>query len=97
MQWGAKYGIGVLIDMHAAPGSQNGQANSAPAVAVCLLQLGRRTTKSDSSATRRINSYCAVLCVLNIRQSLSGPHLGAYHPLCWQHIAPASTMPNQLY
>ena len=23
-KWGAKYGIGVLVDMHAAPASQNG-------------------------------------------------------------------------
>jgi glucan 1,3-beta-glucosidase len=31
MQWGAAHGIGVLIDMHAAPGSQNGFDHSAPA------------------------------------------------------------------
>ena len=24
LQWGEQYGIGVLIDFHAAPGSQNG-------------------------------------------------------------------------
>ena len=31
MEWGAAHGIGVLIDMHAAPGSQNGFDHSAPA------------------------------------------------------------------
>ena len=31
MEWGAKHGIGVLLDMHAAPGSQNGFDHSAPA------------------------------------------------------------------
>ena len=31
MQWGAAHGIGVLLDMHAAPGSQNGFDHSAPA------------------------------------------------------------------
>ena len=38
MQWGAKYGIGVLIDLHAAPGSQNGQTNSAPPCCTNQLQ-----------------------------------------------------------
>ena len=31
MEWGATHGIGILIDMHAAPGSQNGFDHSAPA------------------------------------------------------------------
>ena len=31
MEWGAAHGIGILIDMHAAPGSQNGFDHSAPA------------------------------------------------------------------
>ncbi len=31
MEWGAAHGIGVLVDMHAAPGSQNGFDHSAPA------------------------------------------------------------------
>jgi len=31
LQWGVQYGIGVLIELHAARGSQNGQDNSAPA------------------------------------------------------------------
>lgn len=30
--WAAKYGIGIIVDMHAAPGSQNGNDNSAPPV-----------------------------------------------------------------
>ncbi|CAG2173278.1 unnamed protein product [Oppiella nova] len=30
-QWGQKYGIGILLGMHAAPGSQNGNENSSPA------------------------------------------------------------------
>jgi len=29
-EWGEKYGVGILIDMHAAPGSQNGDDHSAP-------------------------------------------------------------------
>lgn len=29
-EWAKKYGIGVLLDMHAAPGSQNGFDNSSP-------------------------------------------------------------------
>jgi len=29
-EWGAKYGIALLIGIHAAPGSQNGQDHSAP-------------------------------------------------------------------
>ncbi|CAG2177526.1 unnamed protein product, partial [Oppiella nova] len=28
--WGQKYGIGILLGMHAAPGSQNGQDHSSP-------------------------------------------------------------------
>ncbi len=41
LQWGEQYGIGVLIDLHAVPGSQNGQDNSAPAKAgqVCGRSL----------------------------------------------------------
>ena len=31
LEWGASHGIGVLLDMHAAPGSQNGFDHSAPA------------------------------------------------------------------
>ena len=31
IEWGAAHGIGILIDMHAAPGSQNGFDHSAPA------------------------------------------------------------------
>jgi aryl-phospho-beta-D-glucosidase BglC (GH1 family) len=30
-EWGAKHGIGILLDMHAAPGSQNAFDNSSPA------------------------------------------------------------------
>ncbi|PRP89173.1 putative glucan 1,3-beta-glucosidase [Planoprotostelium fungivorum] len=29
-EWGAKYGVGILLDLHAAPGSQNGDDHSAP-------------------------------------------------------------------
>ncbi|PRP85434.1 putative glucan 1,3-beta-glucosidase [Planoprotostelium fungivorum] len=29
-QWGAKHGVGIIIDLHAAPGSQNGDDHSAP-------------------------------------------------------------------
>ncbi|PRP87384.1 putative LRR receptor-like serine/threonine-protein kinase [Planoprotostelium fungivorum] len=29
-QWGAQYGISILLDLHAAPGSQNAQPHSAP-------------------------------------------------------------------
>ena len=32
LQWGQQFGIGVLIDLHAANGSQNGQDNSAPTI-----------------------------------------------------------------
>lgn len=28
--WGQQYGIAILLDMHAAPGSQNGNDNSSP-------------------------------------------------------------------
>ena len=31
-EWGLKYGIAILLDMHAAPGSQNGWEHSSPAV-----------------------------------------------------------------
>ncbi|CAK9250213.1 unnamed protein product, partial [Sphagnum jensenii] len=31
-EWGLKYGIAILLDMHAAPGSQNGWYHSSPAV-----------------------------------------------------------------
>ncbi|CAG2172385.1 unnamed protein product [Oppiella nova] len=30
-EWGQKYGIGILLGMHAAPGSQNGNDHSSPA------------------------------------------------------------------
>jgi len=30
-EWAEKYGIGVLLCMHAAPGSQNGNDHSSPA------------------------------------------------------------------
>jgi aryl-phospho-beta-D-glucosidase BglC (GH1 family) len=33
LKWGQQYGIGVLIELHAANGSQNGQDNSAPMTA----------------------------------------------------------------
>lgn len=42
MAWGAKYGIGVLLDLHAAPGSQvcrRLQGASRPTVAVSWLGL----------------------------------------------------------
>ncbi len=29
-EWGLKYGIAILLDMHAAPGSQNGNDHSSP-------------------------------------------------------------------
>jgi len=29
-EWGAKYGVGILLDIHSAPGSQNGDDHSAP-------------------------------------------------------------------
>jgi aryl-phospho-beta-D-glucosidase BglC (GH1 family) len=31
-EWGLKNGIAILLCMHAAPGSQNGNDNSSPAV-----------------------------------------------------------------
>jgi len=31
MAWGQRYGIGVLLELHAANGSQNGYDHSAPA------------------------------------------------------------------
>jgi len=30
-EWGGKYGVGIILDIHAAPGSQNGDDHSAPA------------------------------------------------------------------
>jgi len=30
-QWGAAHGVGIILDIHAAPGSQNGDDHSAPA------------------------------------------------------------------
>ena len=33
MAWGVKYGLGVWLDLHAVPGSQNGFDSSAPLIA----------------------------------------------------------------
>ncbi|CDZ98740.1 glycoside hydrolase [Phaffia rhodozyma] len=47
INWAAKYGLGVLVDMHGAPGSQNGQAHSGLADGV----IGFFDSKDDQDST----------------------------------------------
>jgi len=37
MAWGAQYGLGVWLDLHAVAGSQNGFDSSAPMIAAVRL------------------------------------------------------------
>lgn len=44
-QWGLKNGIAILLDMHAAPGSQNGNPNSSPEVIGQVSHFYRSSSK----------------------------------------------------
>ncbi len=77
MQWGAQYGIGVLIDFHATNGSQNGYDHSAPFVG----SPGRGQQLWDLQASRQPNpSYPAqavtVIAALAARYGSSPALLG---------------------
>lgn len=54
-EWGEKYGVGILIDMHAAPGSQNGDDHSAPP--------DNHVQNWDKYTANQVNiSTCTFLC-----------------------------------
>ncbi|KAL0485408.1 glucan 1,3-beta-glucosidase [Acrasis kona] len=65
-QWAEKYGIGVHLCMHAAPGSQNGQEHSSPVSADTILwdqslDNVNQTTESIALFTQRYVNYTTFL------------------------------------
>lgn len=55
IQWAAENGIGVLVDLHGAPGSQNGQSHSGTATG----KTGLFTSDDNMSKTINILTYLA--------------------------------------
>ena len=75
MQWGAQYGIGVLIDFHATNGSQNGFDHSAPFVT--SSGSGQQLWDSGSQPTPSYPAQAvAVIAALAVRYGAAPALLG---------------------
>ena len=59
LAWGQQYGIGVLIELHAAYGSQNGQDNSAPKTANVVGWNGAQPNPTYGLTGSHVDLYSA--------------------------------------
>ena len=81
MAWGEQYGIGVLLDLHAANGSQNGFDHSAPV--------------SSSSSAKCDHTHWLPLCTCNVRGKCSNKHSkGGAHAIVGSKARPIRCAPS---